>query len=144
MDKGMSESDVSDDDSDSPSFDKLLDLIHEQQGVMKTQSKEIKQLNALNDLNAILVTNYDDLLCKFKLLNKEHEELKLKIKSIKNAMKNAMRIVVKSCDDLIAKENDELKEEVERLKRDLARLKGKSIVQPSQYNCEDMVKKLEK
>jgi ribosomal protein L29 len=60
------------------------------------------------------------------------------------AMKNAMRIVVKSCDDLIAKENDELKEEVERLKRDLARLKGKSIVQPSQYNCEDMVKKLEK
>jgi ribosomal protein L29 len=55
-----------------------------------------------------------------------------------------MRIVVKSCDDLIAKENDELKEEVERLKRDLARLKGKSIVQPSQYNCEDMVKKLEK
>ena len=28
--------------------------------------------------------------------------------------------------------------------KDLARLKGKSIVQPSQDNCEDMVKKLEK
>jgi hypothetical protein len=76
MDKGMSESDVSDDDSDSPSFDKLLDLIHQEQGVMKRQSKEIKQLNALSDLNATLVINYDDLLCKFKLLNKEHEELK--------------------------------------------------------------------
>jgi hypothetical protein len=53
-------------------------------------------------------------------------------------------VVVESCDDLIAKENDELKQEVERLGRDLARLKGKSIVQPSQDNQEDMVKKLEK
>jgi hypothetical protein len=37
-----------------------------------------------------------------------------------------------------------LKQEVERLMRDLARLKGKSIVQPSQDNHENMVKKLEK
>jgi len=65
-------------------FDDLLNLIHEQQKFMKKRSKEIKQLNALNDLNATLVTNYDDLLCKFKLLSKEHEELKLKIGSIKN------------------------------------------------------------
>ena len=34
-------------------------------------------------------------------------------------------VVVKSCDDLIAKENDELKQEVERLMKDLYRLKGK-------------------
>src|SRR6185436_15410885 len=56
-------------------------------------------------------------------------------------------IVVESCDDLITKENDELKQEVQRLIKDLARLKGKSIesnVQPSQDNREDMVKKLEK
>ena len=56
-------------------------------------------------------------------------------------------IVVKSYDDLIAKENDELKQEVERLMKDLARLKDKSIesnVQPSQDNREDIVKKLEK
>ena len=53
-------------------------------------------------------------------------------------------VIVESCDDLIAKENDELKQEVERLMKDLARLKGKSIVQPSQDNREDMVKKLEK
>ena len=56
-------------------------------------------------------------------------------------------VVVESCDDLIAKENDELKQEVERLIKDLYRLKGKSIesnVQPSQDNREDMVKKLEK
>ena len=53
-------------------------------------------------------------------------------------------VVVESCDDLIAKENDELKQEVERLTMDLAILKGKNIVQPSQDNCEDLVNKLEK
>ena len=75
-------SNVSDDDSDTPSFEDLLDLIHEQQGVMKRQAKEIKNLNALKDLNASLATNFEDLMCKFKLLSKEHEELKLKFESI--------------------------------------------------------------
>ena len=40
--------------------------------------------------------------------------------------------------------NEELKEEVERLKRDLIQLKEKCNAQPSQDNREDMVKKLEK
>ena len=56
-------------------------------------------------------------------------------------------VVVESCDDLIDKENDELKREVERLMKDLYRLKAKGIesnVQPSQDNRENMVKKLEK
>ena len=56
-------------------------------------------------------------------------------------------VVVESYDDLIAKKNDELKQEVERLMKDLYRLKGKGIesnIQPSQDNREDMVKKLEK
>ena len=56
-------------------------------------------------------------------------------------------VVVESCDDLIAKENDELKKEVKMLMKYLFRLKGKGIesnVQPSQDNREDMVKKLEK
>ena len=75
-------SNVSDDDSNAPSFEDLLDLIHEQQGVMKRQAKEIKNLNALNDLNASLATNFEDLMCKFKLLSMEHEELKLKFESI--------------------------------------------------------------
>ena len=54
-------------------------------------------------------------------------------------------VVVELCDDLIAKENDELKQEVERLMKDLYRLKGKGMesnVQPSQDNRENMVKKL--
>ena len=69
MAKGM-ESDVRDDDSDSPSYEELLDLVHEHQRVIKKQSKKC---DALNDLNATLATTYDDLLCKLKLLSKEHE-----------------------------------------------------------------------
>jgi hypothetical protein len=79
------ESDESDGDSDSPSYDELLELIHEYQKVIKKQSNEIENLNALNDLNAIFVTNYENLSCKFKLLSEKHEELKLKIKSTNNA-----------------------------------------------------------
>ena len=64
MDQGM-ENDVSDDDSDSPSYDELLDLVHEHQRAIKKQSKKC---DALNSLNATLATNYDDLLRKFKFL----------------------------------------------------------------------------
>jgi len=53
-------------------------------------------------------------------------------------------VFVEICDDSITKENEELKEEVERLKRDLSQLKGKCNAQPSQDNHKDMVKKLEK
>ena len=61
MAQGM-ESDVSDDDSDSPAYDELLDLVHEHQRAIKKQSKKYE---ALNSLNATLATNYDDLLRKF-------------------------------------------------------------------------------
>jgi hypothetical protein len=181
MAQGM-ENDVSDDDSDSPSYDELLELVHKHQKVVKKQYKEIKNLN---DLNAILATNYEYLLCKFKLLSEKHEEFKLKIESINDTndflkMNQSIpcaipiskidastsyidlidescsnpcnekcneNVVVESYDDLIAKENDKLKQEVERLMNNLYRLKGKGIesnVQPSQDNREDMVKKLEK
>ena len=82
--KGM-DSNVSDDDSEYPSIKDLLDLVHEHQEVIRKQSKEIKNLNALNDLNTSFATNYEDLLCKFKLLSKEHEELKSKFESINDA-----------------------------------------------------------
>ena len=81
MAKGM-DSIVSDDDSDSPSIKDLLDLVLEHQRVIRKQSREIENLNVLNDLNAFFATNYENLLCKFKLLSEKHEELKLKIESI--------------------------------------------------------------
>jgi hypothetical protein len=59
--KGM-ESDVSGDDSDSSFYEEFLDLVHEHQKAIKKQSKKC---DALNDLNATLTTNYDNLLCKF-------------------------------------------------------------------------------
>jgi hypothetical protein len=40
-------------------------------------------------------------------------------------------VFVESCDDLIAKENDQLKQEVEKLQKDLYVLKEKSKAQPS-------------
>ena len=57
MAQGM-ENDVSDDDSDSPSYEELLELVHEYQKVIKKQLNEIENLNALNDFNAIFATNY--------------------------------------------------------------------------------------
>jgi hypothetical protein len=53
-------------------------------------------------------------------------------------------VLVESCDDLIAKENDKLKQEVEKLQKDLYVLKEKRKMQPSQDNRDNMVKKLEK
>jgi hypothetical protein len=53
-------------------------------------------------------------------------------------------VLVESCDDLIAEESDKLKQEVEKLQKDLYVLKEKRKVQPSQDNRESMVKKLEK
>ena len=91
---------VSDDDSDSPSYEELLELVHEHQKVIKKQLNEIENLNALIDLNAIFATNYENLLCKFKLLSEEHEELKLKIESI-----NDTNGVSTSCFDLNDKSN---------------------------------------
>ena len=57
---------------------------------------------------------------------------------------NVEHVFVETCDDSITKENKELKEEVERLRRDLIQWKVKCNAQPSQDNHEDMVKKLEK
>jgi cobalamin biosynthesis Co2+ chelatase CbiK len=53
-------------------------------------------------------------------------------------------VLVESCDVLIAEENDKLKQEVEKLQKDLYVLKEKSKVQSSQDNRESIVKKLEK
>ena len=114
-------------EASSPSYEELLERVHEHQKVIKKQLNEIENLNALNDLNAIFATNYESLLCKFKLLSVEHEELKLKFESINDTNSASTScfdsidksnpcnekyhedIVVESCDDLIVKKNDELK-----------------------------------
>ena len=110
------------------------------------------------------------------MLDNEHEELKIKYKSLESKIESssdksfpcnipcAIPIVKvdasTSCDltpcnenvvepynELIARENDELKQEVEKLRQDLRRLKGKYTqeqAQPSQDNPLKGVNKLEK
>jgi hypothetical protein len=145
MAKGM-ESNVSDDESDTTSLDDLVELVHEQKGILENQANEIKELNALNDLSATLATNYEHLLCKFKLLSKECDEIKSKLQSNETKTSNSFEldessipcaipiskvdgstscidlfdescspscnenVVVETCDYLIGKENDELKQ----------------------------------
>jgi hypothetical protein len=53
-------------------------------------------------------------------------------------------VLVETCDNLIASENDELKRENKMLKMELSRLKCEGHVQPSQDNRDHMVKKIEK
>jgi hypothetical protein len=91
MAKGM-ESDVSDDESDTTSLDDFVELVHEQKGMLKKQANEIKELNALNDLSASLATNYEHLLCKFKLLSKECDELKSKLESNETKTSNSFEL----------------------------------------------------
>jgi hypothetical protein len=88
MAKGM-ESNVSDDESDTTSLDDLVELVHEQKGMLDKQANEIKELNALNDFSATLATNYEHLLCEFKLLSKECDELKSKLKSNETKTSNS-------------------------------------------------------
>jgi hypothetical protein len=120
-----------------------------------------------------LQKRYVDLLCPHKelinsyaLLEATHEEMVTSVKSsqphtctcaplsIDSSCTNSCHsqanpsygehVLVETCDDLIASENDELKRENEIPKMELSQLKGKCHVQPSQYNHENMVKKLEK
>jgi hypothetical protein len=159
MAKGM-EINVSDDESDTTSLDGLVELVHEQKGMLKTQANEIKELNALNDLSATLATNYEHLLCKFKLLSKECDDLKSRLESNETKTSNSFEldessipcaipiskvdastscidlidvscspscnenVVVETCDPLIGKKNDELKQEVKWLRERLASFDG--------------------
>jgi hypothetical protein len=52
------------------------------------------------------------------------------------------QINVDSCDDLIPKENDRLKLEVQRLESEVVKFKGKTLGQPTQDNHDHMVNKL--
>jgi hypothetical protein len=73
--------------------------------MLKKQANEIKELNALNDLSATLATSYEHLLCKFKLLSKECDELKSKLERNKTKTSNSFELVESSipCDIPISK-----------------------------------------
>jgi hypothetical protein len=60
--------------------------------MFKKQANEIKELNALNDLSATLATNYENLLCKFKFLSNECDELKSKLESKETKTSNSFEL----------------------------------------------------
>ena len=170
-----SSNDESDVETDETS--EMMTLLHNQQEHLTKQNREIKALKAKEKLHASFVSRYENLLNKFNLLDNEHEELKKKYESLESKSRSSSDesfpcnipcaipivkvdastscdltpcnedVIVETCDDLIAKENDELKQEVERLMADLRQLKGKYTqeqAQPSQDNPLTGVKKLEK
>jgi hypothetical protein len=53
-------------------------------------------------------------------------------------------VSVKTCDNLIAQENDHLKREVKKLELQVNKLKKQAKVQPFQDNHSNVVKKVEK
>ena len=175
----VSDDSSSNDESDveTDEISEMMTLLHNQQEYLTKQNEEIKTLKAKEKLHASFVSRYENLLNKYNLLDNEHEELKMKYKSLESKSESSSDksfpcnipcaipivkvdastscdltpcnedVVVETCDDLIAKENDELKQEVERLYTDLRRLKGKYTqeqVQPSPDNTSAGVKKLEK
>src|SRR6185312_6153306 len=139
--------------------------------------KKSKLSRLKKKLHASFVSRYENLLNKYNLLDNEHKELKIKYESFESKSESSSdksfscnipcaipivkvdastscdltpcneNVIVETCDDLSAKENDELKQEVERLMADLRWLKGKYTqeqAQPSQDNPLTGVKKLEK
>jgi hypothetical protein len=60
--------------------------------MLEKQANEIIELNALNDLSDTLATNYEHLLCRFKLLSKECEELKSKLQSNETKTSNSFEL----------------------------------------------------
>jgi cell division protein FtsB len=65
-------------------------------------------------------------------------------KTSTNDKSSTNQVSVKTCDDLIAQENDHLKREVKKLELEVNKLKKQAKVQPPQDNCSNVVKKLEK
>jgi hypothetical protein len=157
-DSSMSSSDVDDDDDTDNEYDEQELLVE----FAKLISKHMK----LQKRHGDLLYSHKELIDSFALLESAHEVMVTKVKdsqphtctcaphSINLSCANSCcsqakpscdeHVLVKTCDDLIASENDELKRENKMLKMELSRLKRKGHVQPSQDNHEHMVKKLEK
>jgi hypothetical protein len=150
-------SDVDDDDDTDDEYDEQELLVE----FKKLISKHMK----LQKTHGDLLYSYKKRIDSYALLESAHEVMVTKVKdsnphtctcapSIDLSCANSCcsqakpscdeHVHVETSDSFIASENDELKRENEMLKMELSRLKGKCHVQPSQDNCDHMVKKLDK
>jgi septal ring factor EnvC (AmiA/AmiB activator) len=146
---------------------RLLSKNKELKGKLASSSSNYKELAEKIDM---IIDQNNELTKKIELLEQTITIYKKASKSIIETKKDAStscidlidessspscneicveNVVVETCDDLIAQENEELKQEVTMLTRDLTWLKEKKSCdeckkQPSQDNRPKMVKKLEK
>jgi cell division protein FtsB len=78
------------------------------------------------------------------ILLKTHQDLEVQFDALWSRTSKTLKVSVETCDDQIAQENDHLKREVKKLELEVNKLKKQVKVQPTQDNCNNMVKKLEK
>jgi hypothetical protein len=157
-DCSTSSSDINDDDDTDDDYDEQELLVE----FRKLISKHIK----LQKRHGDLLYSHKEHIDSYALLESAHEVMVTKVKDSKShtctcappsidlSCANSYcsqakpscdeHVLVETCDSFIASENDELKRENEMLKMKLSWLKSKDYVQPSQDNCDHMVKKLEK
>jgi hypothetical protein len=85
-------------------------------------------------------------------LQKTHKNLKVQFNALwsitskpsDNIETSISQVSVETCDEAISQENDHLKLEVKRLDQMVSDLMKQAKVRLSQYNCRNMVNKLEK
>jgi hypothetical protein len=151
-------SDVDDNNDTNDEYDK--------QELLVEFKKLIRKYMKLQKRHGDLLCSHKELMNKYTLLESAHEVMVTTVKdsqphtctcaqsSIDLSCANSCcsqakplydeHVLVETCDSLIASENDELKREYEILEMELSRLKDKGHVQPSQDNCDHMMKKFEK
>jgi hypothetical protein len=104
-------------------------------------SKSKETTCSLKSLIGVLQGQHDVLL-------KAHQDFKMQFdalwSSTSKTLTNNKAYIVKTCDGQIAQENDHLKREVKKLELEVNKVKKQAKVQPSQDNCNNMVKKLKK
>ncbi|KAG2561824.1 hypothetical protein PVAP13_8KG231300 [Panicum virgatum] len=122
--------------------------IKKQKKVLNKKDDEIKCLALVEERNHDLKTQVDELTNKLMYKQTRGMEVKCSNERLMDSLATLEiaheQVIVEDCNDDLALENEVLKQEVERLSQDLSKLKGKSVVQPSQDNRATMVKKLEK
>jgi hypothetical protein len=160
-DCSMSSSDDDNDDDDDDTDDEYDD-----QDLWLEFKKHISKHMKLRKRHEDLLCSHKKLIDSYALLEATHEVMVTKVKvyqprtctcaphSIDLSCANSYcsqaklscdeHVLVETCDNLNASENDELKRENEMLKMELSQLKGKGHVQPSQDNRDHMVKKFKK
>jgi hypothetical protein len=128
--------------------------------------KLISKHKKMQEMHSKLLCPYEKLIDSYALLETIHEVMVTTVKSYQShtctcaphsinlSCGNSCcsqakpscdeHVLVETCDNLIASENDELEREIEMLKVEFSQLISKCHVQPSQDNRDYMVNKLEK